>query len=121
VLPDNHFAPFDIKTRRDGTITFEVKVPGPGRIDALETAWNDNLAQAAVLLQPATGRFVYGRAHTSTSGAGTIRLQVRPSRLGSRLVHHHRYQVTLRLWISYTPANGLQRTIGFHGLHLAQR
>ena len=54
--PDNHFSVSQIRLRRDGTISFRVKVPGPGKVDVLETAWRDNLAQIAVqLLRRRTG------------------------------------------------------------------
>lgn len=46
----------------------------------------------------------------SDSGAGSRGRQSR--------VTHHRYRVTLRLWISYTPTHGRQRDIGDYGLHL---
>ena len=72
LLPTNHFTVFHIKTHRDGTITFEVKVPGAGRIDVMETAWDDNLARAAVLLQPAPHRFVFARAHKTARQATTL-------------------------------------------------
>ena len=57
-VPSNQFTVSHIKTHRNGSITFNVKIPGPGTIDVLETAWKNNLASAAVLLQPAPRRFV---------------------------------------------------------------
>ena len=94
-----------------------MKVPGPGRVDILVTAWNDNVAHIS-LLQPAAGRFVFARAHATSSTAKTIQIVVRPNAKGRRLVNHHRYQVTLRLWVTYTPAGGKSRSIGYYGLHL---
>ncbi|MBV8991303.1 MAG: hypothetical protein JOY58_01660 [Solirubrobacterales bacterium] len=116
--PNNHLTVSDIKTNRDGTITFAVKVPGPGAIDVLETAWNNDLARAAVLLQPAAHRFVFARAHTAVHRASTLHLRVTPNARGRLLVHHHTYPVTLRLWVSYTRTGGVYRSIGFDGLHL---
>ena len=52
----------------DGTFTFSVRIPAPGDVDVLETAWNDNLASAAVLLKPAP-RQVRVRPPTRTRGA----------------------------------------------------
>jgi len=95
-----------------------VKVPGPGRVDILVTAWNDNLAHAAGLLQPAPGRFVFARAKAIATGKMTLRILVRPNGKGQRLVKHHRYPVTLRLWVTYTPTDGRTRSIGYYGLHL---
>ncbi len=117
-LPNNHFTVTRIRTHRDGRITFNVKIPGPGAIDVLETAWKNNLARAAVLLQPAPHRFVIARAHRIGSGATTLKLRVLPNRRGKQLVRHHTYRVTLRLWVTYTPNSGRFRKRGFYGLHL---
>ena len=118
VLPDNHFTVLRVKSYADGAIGFEVKVPGPGTIDVLETAWNDNLAHIAVLLQPATQRFVYARKHIRVTTGRLIRLMVAPDARGRLLVGIHTYRVTLRLWVSYTPTDGRYESAGFYGLHL---
>jgi hypothetical protein len=117
-LPDNHFSVAHTTTNAVGAIGFAVKVPGPGRIDVLETAWNDNLERAAVLLRPATRRFVYARVGTTATAGGVVHLHVAPNARGTRLVGHRTYQVTLRLWVTYTPSGGRARSIGFYGLHL---
>jgi uncharacterized protein YggU (UPF0235/DUF167 family) len=117
-LPDNHFSVSHTMTHPDGAIGFAVKVPGPGRIDVLETAWNDNLEHTAVLLRPAMRRFVYARARTTSSTGGAVHLRVTPNARGGRLVGHHAYRVTLRLWVTYIPSGGHPRSIGFYGLHL---
>ena len=118
LLPNNHFTVSHIRTRRNGVITLRVKVPGRGRIDVLETAWKDNLAQSAVLLQPAPRRFAFARAHTTAHRASTLHIRVTPNALGRQLVHQHTYRVTLRLWVTYTPTGGKQRKQGFYDLHL---
>jgi uncharacterized repeat protein (TIGR01451 family) len=114
----NHFTVSGIKTHRNGTITFSVKLPGPGAIDVLETAWKGNLARTAVRLQPARRRFVFARQHRAARRATKLRLRVTPNARGKLLVHHHTYRVTLRLWVSYTPTGGHSRKQGFYGLHL---
>ena len=116
--PNNHFTVSRIKTHRNGSITFTVKLPGAGAIDVLETAWKNNLATTAVLLQPATRRFVIARRHTTAPDATTLKLRVRPNKQGKRLIRRHAYRVTLRLWVSYTPTGGRFRKQGFYGLHL---
>ena len=70
------------------------------------------------LLQPAPRRFAFARAHTTAHHASTLHVRVTPNARGRRLVHHHTYRVTLRLWVTYTPTGGKQRKQGFHGLHL---
>ena len=118
----SHVAPAvsRIEARVDGTISFRVKAPGPGDVDVMETAWTDNVATIA-LLSPAAHRFVFARAHAHISRAGPLELVVKPNARGKLLVSHHGYRVTLRLWITYTPAYGRARSIGIYGLHLAHR
>lgn len=116
--PSNKFTVSQIRTSVDGTIRFLARFPGPGGIDVLETAWKDNLARAAVLLQPAPRRFVFARAYRIASAAGTVRVIVTPNARGRLLVAHHSYPVTLRLWVTYTPIGGNHRSVGFYGLHL---
>jgi hypothetical protein len=115
--PENAFRVSHVKTHRDGTITLDVTVPGPGTIDVLETAWNDNVARVAVL-QPAKNRFVYARKHAAATGAGTLTLRITPNARGKRLVLHHTYHAVLRLWVTYAPTGGNQRSVGLYGLHL---
>jgi hypothetical protein len=101
-LPFSRSALLHIKTFSDGTITFDVKVPTRGRVDVLETAWDDNLARVATLPAPAPHRFVLARAHTNVRGARTIRVSVAPNARGRLLVDHHIYRVVLRLWVTNT-------------------
>ena len=115
--PSAKFTVSHIKTEADGTTTFSLRVPGPGSVDVLETAWKDNLARAAVL-KPAAERFVFARQHVHAPHGGTVSVTVNPNPRGRRLVARHRYRVVLRLWVTYTPSGGLYRSIGFLGLHL---
>jgi hypothetical protein len=118
-LPSNQLVPRPrLKRRADGRFVVVVTVPGPGRVDIMVTAWDDNLAHAARLLEPAPGRFVFARAHAVAPGKKTLRILVRPNAKGRRLLKHHRYPVTLRLWVTFTPTHGLPRSIGYYGLRL---
>jgi hypothetical protein len=109
LLPDNRFTVPQVKTCREGTVSLAVKVPGRGTIDVLETAWNDNMARVAVLLQPASSST---RASTPTRpepgrcGCGSY-----PPRVAAG-VHDQSYCVTLRLCVSYTPRGGVYRSVG---------
>jgi hypothetical protein len=118
ILPDENYSISQLNTAADGTISFQVHVPGPGRIDVLESAWKSNLAHTAITLPPAPGRFVFARANQIATHAGTLSVVVDPSAQGKRLVGHHTYQVLLRLWISYTPTGGQPQSAGVYGLHL---
>jgi 6-phosphogluconolactonase (cycloisomerase 2 family) len=107
-----------LKPHSHGVFVVTVKVPGPGRVDVLITAWKDNIAGAARLLNPAPGRFVFARGHSKAKHKGTLTLVVEPNAHGRLLIARPRYRITLRLWISYTPTHGHQRDTGLYGLHL---
>jgi 6-phosphogluconolactonase (cycloisomerase 2 family) len=118
--PSNRFEVKHIKVRANGFVSFAVKVPGPGAINVLETAWKNNFARAAILLQPATGRFVFARSHSTARRPSTLHFKVKPNKRGRRLVAHHRYKVRIRLWVTYQPTGGSQRKIGFYGLRITR-
>jgi hypothetical protein len=127
VLPDNHLTvPVrhshklhgGVRGTINGTISLHVKVPGPGVIDVLVTAWKNNLATGARLAQPAPHRFVYGRKHAVARHRGKVHLVIRPNRKGRLLLAHHRYRITLRVWVDFTPHHGARRSTGIFGLHL---
>jgi len=109
-----------IKVRANGLVSFDVKVPGAGAINVLETAWKNNFATAATLLQPATGRFVFARSDRTAGRGSTLHFKVKPNKQGRRLVAHHRYKVRIRLWVTYQPTGGTQRKIGFYGLRITR-
>ncbi|MBV8997763.1 MAG: hypothetical protein JO304_01810 [Solirubrobacterales bacterium] len=121
VLPDNRFRILALRTRPDGTVTFKLRLPGRGRIDVLETAWLDNFASIAGLLYPAPGRFVFARKRLSTRAAHLVLVTVSPNWRGQKLIASHRYQVVIRLWVSYTPTGGRQHDIGIYGVPITRR
>ena len=111
---------------RDGTAHLRLTAAAQGRIDVIETAWDDNLvsgltlreASAATRLEPASGRFVFARASSPVASGGTASMTIAPNAVGHELVRRHRYRVTLRLWVAYTPVGSRTQTIGYYGLHL---
>ncbi|MDQ6804393.1 MAG: Ig-like domain-containing protein, partial [Actinomycetota bacterium] len=116
--PSDRFTVSHVHVSADGTVTFDAELPGPGIVDVLETAWNDNFATAASLLKPAPGRFAFARKHVEVHGAGTIHVTAKPSARGRKLIAHHAYPVSIRLWVSYSPTGGLQRDMGSYVLHV---
>jgi hypothetical protein len=102
----------------DGRWIIVVKIPCPGRLDILVTSWKFSRAHAANLLNPAHGRFVVARAKATANKATTLRMPVHPNAQGRQLVKHHRPGVTLRVWVTYTPRNGVSRSLGYYGLSL---
>ncbi len=61
---------------------------------------------------------MFARQHLGVSQAGAIKLTVKPNRRGQRLVAHHRYAISIRLWVSYTPTGGRRRDIGLYGVRI---
>ena len=125
VLPANRFvAPPRYKARRNGSFVVSVKVPGPGRVDVMITAWKGNLVHGALdarsirLLHPAPGRFVFARARASAKRAGTLLILVTPNAQGRRLLARHRPKTLVRVWVTFTPANGRSHSIGYYGVLL---
>jgi nitrous oxidase accessory protein NosD len=128
VLPNNLFQILNLKLHAsDGSVTFNLKLPGSGAVDVLETAWKSTEGKAgnaratagvAALLQPLPGRFALARLHLNAHAGGTIRVVVKPNARGTRLVKHHRGKVFIRLWVTYTPTGGFAKTIGRLGLLL---
>jgi hypothetical protein len=118
--PPNQFSILPVRSNANGVAALSLRVPYPGTVDVLETAWKDNasptnqIARPAVL-QSAPRRFVFARAQTT--GKGLIRVVVRPNVRGRRLISHHRFRVTLRLWVTYSPVGGRPRSAGIYGLH----
>jgi Putative Ig domain len=115
--PSNEFTVSHIKVSSAGAITFKIKVPGPGAIEALVTAWDDNVASSAAL-QPATGRFKISHVDDHAKHAETISIKTTPNAVGRRLIRNHTYRITLRLYVTFTPTGGSARSKGFGGLHL---
>jgi hypothetical protein len=115
--PSNRFTISHLKLSANGTMTFDLKVPGPGTVNVLETAWNDNLAISAGLLQPAAGRFTFARYAQKARHHGTMLVTVLANARGRVLIQHFRYRVVARLAVSYTPSGGTQRDQVKYGLH----
>jgi hypothetical protein len=118
-LPSNAFTVTRIRPQRHGNVVVDVKVPGPGAVDVLVTAWNNNVAHAA-LLQPAKYRFVFSRCHGMARHAGGLRVTAKPSGKGRRLLNHPRYRVVVRVWVTFTPTGGTTAKRGAYGLHFGR-
>jgi hypothetical protein len=117
VLASNKFTLSNVEPHPNGTTNLEATIPGPGTVDVMETAWLDDVAVAAGILQPAPRRFVIARAHMTSRHATKMRIRVTLNSPGRALLRHHRYRVVFRLWVSYLPRGGRQRNVGIYGLH----
>ena len=117
VLPSSRFAVLHLKVDRDGIVHFDVKVPGAGQLDVLETAWKPRQARAAsVLLRPGPHRYAFARKHLNIQRAGTVQVKMSPSPRGVEQVRHHRGALRINLWVTYQPTGGTPRTAAFLGL-----
>jgi autotransporter-associated beta strand protein len=115
----NRFGRPHLHVNRDGSISFALKLPGPGALEVLETAAKSDMAKAAAL-KPAMGRFVFARVTARVKRTRTIRLRIRPDAAGRRLLRHHRHAVLIRLSIRYTPTHGKSRTVVLTGIRLTR-
>jgi hypothetical protein len=118
-LPSDKSTVSRVLTYPNGSVTFDLTLPGPGAIDVFESAWDKNIAIADSLIQPAPSRFVFARNHIDVHHSGTVHVVVPANSHGDELVDHHRF-VWIRVWLSYTPTGGRQRNqlVGF--LHLTR-
>jgi hypothetical protein len=125
--PSNKFSVSHIKARPNGTVSFQVKLPGPGQIDVIESAWKSNIATiaskailakiATVRLGPALGRFIFARTHLNPKTRATLQITVKPNDRGQHLVTHHQGgALRIRLWVTYQPTSGRPHTVGYYGL-----
>jgi hypothetical protein len=106
VLPDNRFVIRSIAPRKNGAVTLALQLPGPGRVQVLETAPTANIAAA---LTVGAGRFSFGQLTRKVGAAGRLKLTVAPAARGRRLVAKHRHAVYVRVVIAYTPTGGKTR------------
>jgi hypothetical protein len=73
------------------------------------------------VLEPAAHRFVFSRQRLTVRAAGVYRIRTQPDARGALLVRHHRYPVTLRLWVTFHAPGGRPQSRGIDGLHLTSR
>lgn len=105
-LPRSHFTLTHLKTHSDGSVTFELTLPGPGTVDVLETAWDGAQARISTM-QPGPGRFAYARRRLYSHNRGSIAVRIAPGKRGRTLIRRHRHPVLINLWVTYTPAGGI--------------
>lgn len=121
-LPSNQFSyskpKYDAKT---GVVTVRVKLPGGGRVAALETGWDSLLTHPGRgkshkspnrTKDPGTGRtpggdrFTFGTGSATASGTGTITLKVKPTPSGKLAAKGNPRHFRLNIWLVFTPTGG---------------
>jgi uncharacterized repeat protein (TIGR01451 family) len=95
VRPDNRFTVSRVKAHRNGSVTFKLKLPGPGKIQVRELASGSTFGEKAVRL---------GRA-------GTITITVPPGRHGKALVASKPSKLVIQAQITFTPKGGVARKL----------
>jgi hypothetical protein len=106
VRPDNRFTIAKIRAAKSGVVSLDVVLPGPGRLELLETAPTANIAGA---LTTGRGRFAFGRLTKNIASPGHVRVTLRPTARGRALVRKHHRAVTIRIAVAYTPTGGKVR------------
>lgn len=115
--PSNTFTFSHVKVGKDGSVTFDITLPGPGSVDVLETLGHSSEIAGTRALIPGAGRFVFSRLHLNRKGKGTVhKVRVVPNARGRSVVRHHRRALRINLWITFKPTGGRGHTQ--HRLHL---
>ncbi len=107
ISANNHFTLSHIKIQRGGTVTFQVKVPGPGAVNVLENARASKHAR----------RFVFASQRKTARKASTLKVRLSPNKRGKQLVRKRTSTVLIKLSVTYTPSGGVHRTTK-RSLHL---
>jgi hypothetical protein len=110
VVPSNQITVLHVKPHANGTTALQVQVPGPGKLVVIETVVGDNVAIAKRIYRAPKG-VVFARAHATFTHAGKLDVRVLLTQRGRWIMEHNAYQITLRLWITYTPRGGTARTV----------
>lgn len=111
--PSNRFTVTHVTPLRDGRVRFTLRLPGPGLVEGMLTTERANLkATAAATFVPGNGRFAFtATTKVKVTRARTLVVTAKPNADGRALLAHHRWRITLRLWVAYRPDGGGQRRV----------
>jgi uncharacterized repeat protein (TIGR01451 family) len=110
VEASSKFSISNLKAGADGTVTFDAKLPGAGKLSVLETAPKSAAARATAL-RPGRGMFTFGSKSVSATKAGTLKVKVDPTRAGKKLAKDRRDAFRVNVYVTYRPTGGGARTI----------
>ena len=102
----SHFKVSRIKTHRDGRVTFTVKVPGRGTLDARATRCTRARERCRVL----------ARRHVRLARAGRRHVTVRPGARSLRQLRRRHRRLRIDLSVTYRPVGGTRRRAHFFRL-----
>ena len=117
VRPNNKFVVSHIQAHVGGSVSIQIAVPGPGKIQLLESAPNAHTAKVPARLSAGSGRFVFASKTIKVNAARTIHVTLTPDAKGANLLQAQSKAV-IRLLTAYTPTGGLERTASFYGIDL---
>lgn len=100
----NRFAVARVHATPSGAARLALKLPGPGFVRALATAWNAAAGASARHLP-------YGRASVGARRGGPLSLVVAPTAAGRVLLRTHGARPVLALAVTYTPTGAPPRVI----------
>lgn len=96
VLPDNQFTISNIKPKSGGSLSFELSLPGAGKVLALAV----------------TGSKTVARSNLVAHGKQKLQVKLKPTGLGAKVA-------TVQLKVTYTPRGGKPRTVTVRGVKLS--
>jgi hypothetical protein len=96
VLPDNQFTVSKVKPKSGGSVSFEVGLPGAGKVLALALA----------------GKKIVAKTNVAVHGKRQLQVRLKPTGLGTG-------GATVQLKVTYTPKGGEPRTVTVRGVKLS--
>lgn len=115
VHPDPESGTGQPDTDRDGIVAFDLNLPGAGKVSVLETA--PPKTAAGVATAGAQHRVVYATAQMTAGHAQTLKVEISPNAVGSRLVAEHPNHLWLQIVVTFKPTRGKARTEVFYGIN----
>lgn len=94
VLPDNRFSVTTIKQTSAGTLSFQLGLPGPGKVRVVELAPHN---------------VTFGKYAISVGAKRTLHVKVKPTSAGKALLKKGT-AARIRLQVTYTPKGGVAKT-----------
>lgn len=85
-----------------------MKLPGPGKLAALETIKASAAARAA--LKPGAGRIVIARTSKTATKPGKLTIRLRLNRRGRQALRQHHGRLRAKLTLRFKPTGGTSRT-----------
>jgi hypothetical protein len=77
-------------------------------------------AGGCVPLEEGRSARAYANGNAGNVALDGMIVTVAPNARGEQLVADHRYAVVIRLWVSFTPSNGIVCSQGLKGLQITQ-